>query len=72
MIRMPRKRRIIMTMIGMVVVSAALVVYFLYSFMYGIFLGSHIAPYVLIYGISAVITVGICWYISEIRRANDI
>ena len=56
----------------MVLVSAALVVYFLYSFMYGIFLGSHIAPYVLIYGISAVITVGICWYISEIRRANDI
>jgi len=69
---MPRKRRIIMTMVGMVFVSAALVIYFLYSFMYGIFLGSHIAPYVLIYGISAVITVGICWYISEIRRANDI
>jgi hypothetical protein len=65
-------RRLLISSVTMILAAVGLVIYFLFSFMYGIIFGFSTIPFVFVYAVAAIVTVFFCWYISSVRRANDI
>jgi len=56
----------------MILAVSLLILYFVYSFMYGVVFGNHIGPYVIVYAVLGMGTVIFCWYIAKVRRSNDV
>ena len=67
-----RDRRLLISFVTMIFAVILLALYFISSYMYGVFFGHNIGSFLMIYPILGIIAVMFCWYISKVRRSNDI